>query len=55
MSFTWPHNSLPWVLIPYSGFLAGNYIFVNNYLAGLCFGATDSAQKYVPIKIHFDE
>ena len=32
-----------------------NYIFINYYLAGLYFGVIDSAQKYVPIKIHFDQ
>ena len=41
--------------IPYSGFSTRSYIFVNYNLAGLYFGAIDSAQKYVPIKIHFDE
>ena len=32
-----------------------SYISVNYYLAGLYFGAIDSAQKYVSIKIHFNE
>ena len=31
--------------ILYSGFLAWSYIFVNYYLAGLYFGASDSARK----------
>ena len=32
-----------------------NYILVNYYLAGLQFGGIDSVQKYLPIKIYFDE
>ena len=32
-----------------------SYIFINYYLAGLYFGAIDSAHKHLPIKIHFDE
>ena len=42
-------------VILYSGFFTWNYIFVNYYLAVLYFGAFNIVQKYVPIKIHFDE